>query len=321
MPPESPAQIVDIEVRHASAAIEKRVRAWFGSDFKNAAADGNRSVLLPHPERAGYALKIKGGGYNAGAIRFGKYSRTGPPALAFDFEGRAVSDVASGHDNAYLGAASFQQAATEYNVSRLLTERGVAVVPCLGYGKVETTDYTAWFSLFDWHRSWASMSISAAGSTSTYLEIAVRLATEILRLAIDYDLIGYCGLVRTIEGEYLLKDLHPFRGADPITMSQLSWVMQVMYALNLRCQAVRYFTSASQRGDIPVDVCSYPLRALLVDASQADYDAMRTRIVKPYMTLPLRRFDPRMLYQALRDTRVGNALLELCPRKYTRWQA
>ncbi|TGP21953.1 MULTISPECIES: hypothetical protein [unclassified Mesorhizobium] len=310
-------EIVDVEVRHASPAVERRVKAWFLSQFKGAAADGNRSIHLPHPERPGYALKIKGAGYNAGPIRFGTYSRTGPAALAFDFEGRAASDVASGHDNAYLGGASFQQAVTEYNVSRLLADRGVAVVPCLGYGRVATKDHTAWFSLFDWHRGWSSISVAEAGSVQAYLESAARLAGEMLRLAIEHELIGYCGLVRAAEGQYLLKDLHPFRRADPITMSQLSWVMQVIFALNIRCRATQLFTAAAQ--DAPADAISRSLRAVLPDASQADYEALRARIVKPYMTLPLQSFDPRALFQALRDTRVGGALLELCPSRYTRW--
>ena len=52
-----------------------------------------------------------------------------------------MEDVASGHDNAYVGGASFQQAATEYRMTQRLASLGYRVVPCLGFGKVEKAGF------------------------------------------------------------------------------------------------------------------------------------------------------------------------------------
>lgn len=312
-------KIANIEIRHASAAVMRRTRAWFKSDGKAGAIDGNRSVHLPHPEKRGMALKIKGAGYNGGAIRFGALCETGPAALAFDFDGRAMPDVASGHNNAFLGAASFQQASTEFNVTRCIEELGVPVVPCLGYGRLDTERHTAWFSIFEWDRNWSSVAISRDNSMAEYLQANHRLTEIMLRLAVEHDLVGYCGLVLDGPGSYRLKDLHPFRKTDPITSSQLSWVMQVLFALNIRCQAIQYFPAAAKRPDMPADIVVHALRPLLADATQDDYEVMRTRIVKPYLRFPIETFDPRELSSALHETRVGSALLELCPAKYARW--
>lgn len=312
-------QITNIEIRHASDAVANRVRVWFASDGRAGAVDGNRSVHLPHPERKGFTLKIKGAGYNGGAIRFGIPCGTGPKALAFDFDGRAVEDVASGHNNAFLGGASFQQAATEFNVTRCLEGWGISVVPCLGYGRIDTAQHSAWFSLFDWHRDWSSASLSSDTSIADYLDANHRLTDVMLRLAVEHDLVGYCSLVHAGPGTYLLKDLHPFRQTDPITTSQLSWVMQVLFALNIRCQAIQYFPAAAKRDDAPADIVVYALKPLLADAMQEDYEALKARIIKPYMRAPVGTFNARELVNALRETRAGSALLELCPAKYPRW--
>jgi len=311
--------IVNIEIRHASAAVARRAKAWFEAGGKVGALDGSRSILLPHPERSGFALKIKGAGYRGGAIRFGAFCSNGPKALAFDFDGRAVEDVASGHDAAYLGGASFQQACTEFSVTRRLEALGMPVVPCIGYGRVDTARHSSWFSLFDWHRSWSAVSVPRTGPMDGYLAGNRRLTEAMLRLAVEHDLVGYCSLVRTAEGNFLLKDMHPFRQMDPITGSQLSWVMQMIFALNIRCQAIRYFPTAAMRGDGPADIVVHVLQPLLADAAQDDYEAMRFKIVKPFMRLPLETFDPRRLVAALRQTRVGSALMERCPGRYPRW--
>lgn len=311
--------IVGVEIRHASAAVARRTKAWFETGGRVGAPDGSRSILLPHPDRRGFALKIKGAGFGGGPIRFGTFCSNGPMALTFDFDGRAVEDVASGHDAAYLGGASFQQACTEFNVTRRLEALGMPVVPCIGYGRVDTARHSSWFSLFDWHRSWSAVSVPRTGPMDGYLAGNRRLTEAMLRLAVEHDLVGYCSLVQTTTGEFLLKDMHPFRQLDPITGSQLSWVMQVIFALNIRCQAIRYFPAAAARGDAPADIVVHALQPVLADATQDDYEALRTRIVKPYMRLPIATFDPRLLVDALCATRIGSALLEHCPDRYPRW--
>jgi hypothetical protein len=58
-------------------------------------------------------------------------------APVFDYDGRMMEDLASGHNNAYAGGASFQQAAVEYRMTQRLASLGYRVVPCLGFGKAE----------------------------------------------------------------------------------------------------------------------------------------------------------------------------------------
>ncbi|MCX5517853.1 hypothetical protein OSH10_05355 [Kaistia defluvii] len=308
-------KIKNIEVRHASDAVCRRIHAWFQSDKRIGILDGSRSIQLPHPEKRGFALKIKGAGLHGGTVRFGVFSKTGPAARRFDFDGRVMEDVASGHDNAFLGGASFQQASTEFHVSRLLAERGVPVVPCLGFGRIDTETHVSWFSIFEWHRDWKSGLIPG----EDYGEANIRLTSAMLQLAVEHDLIGYCGQIRDSAGRYLLKDLHPFHQADPISMSQLSWVMQVLFTLNIRCHAARHFAVAAGLDVLPDDIVAYPLRGLVADATLDDFTALRASVLKPYLARAPQDFTPRALYEALRSTRTGNALLDLCPPKFTRW--
>jgi hypothetical protein len=315
----TPVPIKTIEVRHASDAVARRVHAWFQSDKRAGIPDGSRSIHLPHPEKSGFTLKIKGAGLNGGAVRFGVFSKTGPAARRFDFDGRVMKDVASGHDNAFLGGASFQQAATEYHVSQLLAGRGVPVVPCLGYGRIDTDTHASWFSIFEWGREWKSGLIPSPDSGEAYGEANIRLSAAMLQLAVEHDLIGYCGHIRDGAGRYLLKDMHPFHHADPISMSQLSWVMQVLFTLNIRCHAVRHFSVAAGLDDMPEDLVAYPLRAILPDAGFDDYAALRERVLKPFMVRTPEDFSSRALHDALRSTRIGSALLDLCPPQFTRW--
>jgi hypothetical protein len=312
-------KIKSIEVRHADEAVTRRVQAWFQSDRRAGIPDGSRSIQLPHPEKSGFNLKIKGAGLNGGTVRFGMFSKTGPAAKLFDFDGRVMEDVASGHDNAFLGGASFQQASTEFHVSQWLAGRGVPVVPCLGYGRIDTDTHTSWFSVFEWRRDWKPDLIPNPASSATYGEANVRLSAAMLLLAVEHDLIGYCGHVRTRAGQTLLKDLHPFHRADPIRMSQLSWVMQVLFTLNIRCHTARHF-SAIAGLDVPGDdIVAFPLRGIVPDANFDDYVSLRERIIRPYMIRSPDDFSPRALHDALRGTRVGNALLDVCPPQFTRW--
>jgi hypothetical protein len=312
-------EISNIEVRHTSEAVTRRVCAWFHANKQVGVLDGSRSVRLPHPEKRGFTLKIKGAGLNGGAVRFGVFSHQGPAARVFDFDGRVMEDVASGHDNAFLGGASFQQAATEFHVSQRLAQRGVPVVPCLGYGRIDTDTHSSWFSIFEWGRDWTSGMIPKSGSGADYAEANIRLTRAMLQLAVEHDLIGYCGQVRTEDGQYMLKDLHPFHHADPISLSQLSWTMQVLFTLSLRCYAARHFAELAGLDTATGDMVAAPLRGIVPDAAFDDFDALRHRIFRPYMTRPPETFTPAGLLADLRGTRVGSAVLDICPPRFARW--
>ena len=102
-------------------------------------------------------------------------------------------------------------------------------------------------------------------------------------------------------------------------MSQLSWVMQVIFALHIRCQASVHFPRAAKVENLPADIEAYPCRGIIPDAVAADHSELKASIVRPYMRRPPAEFDPRDLLKALRQSRIGSALLELCPERYVRF--
>ena len=314
-----------VEVRHASAAVAQRVRAWFertADGRRIGIPDGSRSVLLPHPDRRDTLLKIKGAGYLGEGIRFGKHPRTGPMAVTFDFDGRMMEDIASGHDNAVLGGASFQQAATEYAVSSLLQAAGYPVVPCVGFGSVATRDGLSWFSVFEWRKDFGGIAISPDFPAELYFSANVELVGQQVEIATKHHLVGYFGYVRDGRGSLVIKDLHPFRRLDPINHSQLSWTLELLHALWVRCSACRFFGRAGgiELGDD--ELSAIPLRGLVADASGEDYRAFETMIVQPYLhATPNPAFDPAALFDALRRVRVAEAALTLCPPQYARFAA
>ena len=147
-----------------------------------------------------------------------------------------MEDIAFGHDNAFLGGASFQQAVTEFKVTQIFVALGIPVVPCLGYGRIEAAGHVSWFSIFEWYLTWENVLVSSSFPLAEYLEAYTKMgAFLVVRLASEHDLIGHCWWVSRQYGTYLVKDLHPFRHASPVNMSQLSLVTQVIFALHIRC--------------------------------------------------------------------------------------
>lgn len=300
-----------VEVRHASAKVEQRVRQWFANGTKLALLDGSRSIRLPHPETIGKVLKIKGAGFMGSAVRFGVQHQAGPQSQTFDFDGRQIEDVASGHNNAYLGAASFQQAAVEFAMSQKLAGLGYPVVPCIGYGRVQAGEHVAWFSLFELEKDWVNV--------NEYLEANIENGRLLIELAVKHNLIGYFWFVQGQQGKWFLKDLHPFREVSPINTSQISWTLQVISALYTRCQACKYFGEKSGLVMKSDELASIPLRSILPDASALDYLDLKLHIVKPYIKAQPENFSTCRLVEALCSNRISRALLEMCPDHYSRW--
>jgi hypothetical protein len=257
-------------------------------------------------------LKIKGAGFMGGGVRFGVQHRAGPLAPAFDFDGRRMEDIASGHNNAYLGGASFQQAAVEYITSQRLSSLGYSVVPCIGYGRVQRGDQVAWFSLFEYEKDWKNV--------DEYLEANIENGRLLIELAVKHNLIGYFWFVQAPGGPWLLKDLHPFREASPLNMSQISWTLQVMTALYVRCEACKYFGTGPDLSMDANELASTPLKSILPNVSAKDYLDIKLNIVKPYIKSLPTTFSSERLYDTLYNSRIARALLEACPDTYARWK-
>lgn len=300
-----------VEVRHASPKVKQRVLKWFADRPKLAILDGSRSIRLPHPEKLGKILKIKGAGFMGGMVRFGVQHYTGPQSLTFDFDGRRIEDVASGHNNAYLGAASFQQAAVEFAMSQKLSSLGYSVVPCIGYGRVQAGDHVSWFSLFELGKDWSNV--------IEYRESIVENGRLLIELAVKHNLIGYFWFVQSQKGQRFLKDLHPFREVSPINMSQISWTLQVITALYIRCQACKVFGADSGISMDSDELASTPLKSILPDASAIDYRDLKLNIVKPYIKAQPEHFSTLRLLETLNTSRVARTLMERCPDSYARW--
>jgi hypothetical protein len=298
---------------HASPEVEAVVREWFEARALPCKLDGDRSVRIAHPDYEGMDLKIKGAGFRGGPIRYGQFNRSNLRAPVFDFEGRMTEDVASGHDNALLGAASFQQAVAEFRMSLFLRRIHVPHVLCTAYGKLETDDATTWFSLHDWDPRMVRV-VTPNVTAREFVAAKIHASKQILDLALRYNIIGYCAYGR-IGREYFLYDLHPFRQLDAFNMSQISWVMHVIFNLHIMALDI---ISEELAAEFPQDAQAFPFRCALPDASRDDHEELRWTVIAPYMLACPKEFSMRVLCAALARNRISRALLELCPREFER---
>lgn len=302
-----------IEFWHLDAEVGDAVGRWFGGWVpRGAQLDGNRSVLLPLD--TGRWIKVKGAGFNGGPVDFRSYRKTGPRALWFDFEGRVADDHASGHDAAHPGGASYQQAVTEWNVSRELAGRSERVLPCLGYGRISMEAETSWFSVFEWSARYSADTSWPLVAPEVYLDRVLNVGRCAQRLALTHGMIGYPWLMPDGEGGQIIKDLHPFRKADPVNMSQVSFAMQLFYAIHIIASDVRL--RAEKFPGLPADVQIYPFKASCPDVTLEDHQDAIRKILLPYMLRPEPGFHVGRLLEALTGNRLTARLLEIVPSDY-----
>lgn len=301
---------------HASPEVEAVVGEWFATYDLPRKLDGDRSVRVAHPDYDGRELKIKGAGYRGGPIMFGRFHQSNLKKPVFDFDGRMMEDVASGHDNAFVGGASFQQVITEYRMSLLLQRIRIPHVLCIGYGKVETDDVTSWFSLHDWDPGLIRV-MPPEVSAEEFASAKLRAGNELLNLALRHNVTGHCGYAK-LDDKYFFTDLHPFRQLEPFNMSQISWVMQIMFNLHVMAFDIMGFFTGDLAVGFPPDVQAYPFRCALPDATREDHEDLRWNVIAPYMLDRPADFSMRELCAALSRNRISRALLELCPPEFQR---
>lgn len=137
-------------------------------------------------------------------------------------------------------------------------------------------------------------------------------------LAVKHDLIGHCWYQGAADGRLLIRDLHPFRYADPMNVSQVSWVMQLINAMHIRGNAARL--SGLKRNDPaePVDLHVWQYRAFCPGVRLEDHDELRRELVTPYMLAPPRKFAFDRLVALLKRNRITAALMDACPAKFAR---
>jgi hypothetical protein len=307
-----------IEFRDVPDAVAERVRDWFAGRVAATRIDGSRSVHLAHPEDLRRLIKVKGAGLNGGPVRFGKFGRAGPMFPSFDFNGRAMEDEAIGHDGAWLGGASFQQATVEYRVNRRLAELGHDVVPCLGYGRIEKGGLFSWFTVFDHEPGLTSEVAYPKFPLERWVDLNTRIGVLLHDLAVNHDLLGFCWYSLRANGGYLIRDLHPFRFADPFNMSQLSWVMTLVFAMHIRGNGTRFRALQLNDPKVPADIHLLQYRPFLPDVRLADGEDLRERLVIPYMLKRPEPFAVERLLGVLRGNRITAAMMESCPAKFAR---
>jgi len=318
--PEPRFPIDSVETYHLEPDVAEVVRArMFTGEPKGRMDGGDRSAQFPHPGKPGFEIKIKGAGLSLGQIQFGRRHRSGLKMPLFDFEGRMMEDVASGHDVAWLGGASFQQVTTEYRMAELLASKGYEVLPCLGYGRVTSNGMVSWFSVHEPHADWSSYTLPMLGveEYSANYEAIGRLQLE---LAVQHDIVGYAWWIGRVGGPRLLKDLHAFRRADPLNMSQITWTMQLFFALHLQALTVRHSAQKSAPDTAPADFQVAPFRGVYPQVTLAQHEALRRELVAPYMLKPPAEFDMEALLQVLTGNPITAALMEICPPQYSRYR-
>lgn len=323
-PPRAPKSVVvrkpkpplEIETRHLDAATAARVEDWFHRRIEERELSGKRSVIIADAEGSSGHLKIKGAGLKGRRVRLGQQHDGQLPAPRFDFEGRMEVDVASSHENAPSGGASFQQAATEFEISRGLTTLGYDVVPCLGFGRIRQGDAESWFSVFDWDANWRSVTVPHY-PVQRYDAAMVQHGRDVLDLARWHSLVGYFWYVGDPALQAMrLKDLHPFYRLDPVNQSRVSWAMQVFFALHITTLGGMLNPRLRDAPGRAADSQALAFRAILPDVTPAEHEALRLPLVGRYMRQPPVDFNPRALHDLLRSHRLTAALLEQCPPEY-----
>lgn len=318
-PPPPPATgPVEATSRHLSPAVAETVAAWFRGEIETFELSGERSVLVAHPELPEQRIKIKGAGYKGQPLAFSQRHNSELKAPRFDFDGRMMEDVAAGHDNTYFGGASFQQTVVEYAITQRLTALGYDVVPCLGHGQVSRQGRISWFSVFEIDPACRSVALPYF-TIEAYLKQMTFYGAELLDMACRHGLIGYYWYVGNPEGgPALIKDVHPFYTADPINMSQIAWVMQVLFALHIVALTPILMPRMIADPNRPADAQAHVFRSFCPEATHEDHEALRWQLIGPYMRGVPKDFDVRKLEALLKGNPITAALMERCPPEYAR---
>lgn len=109
------------------------------------------------------------------------------------------------------------------------------------------------------------------------------------------------------------------RGAYPVCMSALTWVMQLCFCLHIRCNNVEFQAIPKWGLDLPPEAVLWPLERLAHGVTMQDRAALRHDIVIPYMIAPPQNFDVVALARTLASNPITAALLERCPPEYSRF--
>ncbi len=309
---------LNIDTFHLDPRMDAIVRDWFGGRITGHWLDGSRSVLFAHPDDPARVVKIKGGGLYGRPVQWDGERKTGPRHPVFDFDGRMSEDVAFGHDNALPGGASFQQAVTEWAASGALAAAGEAVVPCAGYGRLRHDGRESWFSVLDLGAGWHNAIPEEGLDPAEWQRLVRQHGGNVARIAKEHGLVGYFWYLARPDGTFPIKDVHPFRRTDPLSMSAISWVLTVYYGIHIFCNHVEFSAIPTYGIGLPPEAKVWPLTSLCPDMTVEDHARLRAEVVKPYIVNRPEKIDIKALWQTLCSINVTARLIELCPDSFAR---
>lgn len=301
--------------RHLDPEIVTQVERWFRRDISEFTPNGDRSVSIAHPTKPDHLLKIKGAGLRGRGIRFGRRHDPDLRIPLFDFEGRMMDDHAAGYDNAPVGGASFQQCANEYEMSARLAGLGYNVLPCLGYGRIDRGNRTSWFCVLELEKHWKGL-VPPRYSIEEYVDAHTAYGHETRELAVTHRLLGHYWYLSAPGAPRVIKDLHAFRHADPVSMSRTSWAMHVFHSLHLTALSGVLFARRCDPSTVPEDFPTHVFRAFHPDVTKQDHEAVRWKLVPQYMKAEPADFDPVALNDFLHEHILTRAILDACPEDF-----
>lgn len=199
----------------AEADAEAVFGCFLGRPPRRRIVDGTRSLVIRATSSGAHdGIKIKGAGLHGSRVRLGELHAKPYALPRYDFEGAATVDAAKDHGRAFAGGMSYQQACQEFAVSRHLSERGVQVLPALGYGVLRRDGLASWFCLIgtrfgeqlDWWR--------LTRQRANVARIAERFGQSQLELAEHSIFLALSGMVE-VAGELFRKDFHTAHIAGP----------------------------------------------------------------------------------------------------------
>lgn len=199
----------------AEADVEAVFGCFLGRPPRRRMLDGTRSLVIRNTNSGVHdGIKIKGAGLRGSRVRLGELHAKPYGLPRYDFEGAATVDAAKDHGRAFAGGMSYQQACQEFAVSRHLSERGVQVLPALGYGVLRRNGLASWFCLIgtrfgeqlDWWR--------LTRQRASVARVAERFGQSQLELAEHAVFLALSGMVE-VAGDLFRKDFHTAHIAGP----------------------------------------------------------------------------------------------------------
>ena len=273
---------------------------------------------MTHPDDPARVVKIRGGGLNGAPVKWDGVRSTGPRHPVVDFDAWMSEDVAFGHDNVLRGGTSFQQAAREWAASAALGAVGEDVVRCARSGRLLHSGRASWFSVMDLGAGWRN-AIPKEGVSPAECESLVRQhGGYVVRIAKEHGLVRYFWYLARPDGTYPIKDLHPFRRTDPLSMSTISWVLSVHHGIHVYCNHVEFAAITSYGIGLPPEAKIWPLTSVCPDVKMDDHALLRSEVVQPYIIKRPEKLDVRSLLSTLRSINFTARLIEICPDRLAR---